>query len=131
MFSPAFFQSFLVSLLPSFILHFSQFCLNFRCLNLSYYETIDKRTKLALEGCTNVYTYLALFMDKALSSAFFLGSLACYDPWDHKESDMTFQLNNNNKWWPGFLWILHLNWLSFFNIYLIVSLTYCISMLLQ
>ena len=25
-------------------------------------------------------------------------SLACYSPWGHKESDMTEQLNNNNKW---------------------------------
>ena len=23
------------------------------------------------------------------------GSLACYSPWDHKESEMTLQLNNN------------------------------------
>ena len=28
------------------------------------------------------------------------GSLACYSPWDHKESDMTQQLNNN--------WTFHL-----------------------
>ena len=26
-----------------------------------------------------------------------LGSLACYNPWGHKESDMTKQLNNNNN----------------------------------
>ena len=25
------------------------------------------------------------------------GSLACCSPWDHKESDMTQQLNNNKK----------------------------------
>ena len=25
------------------------------------------------------------------------GSLACCSPWGHKESDMTEQLNNNNK----------------------------------
>ena len=25
------------------------------------------------------------------------GSLACWSPWDNKESDMTEQLNNNNK----------------------------------
>ena len=25
------------------------------------------------------------------------GSLMCYSPWDHKESDMTQRLNNNNK----------------------------------
>ena len=25
-----------------------------------------------------------------------LGSLACYSPWDHKESDTTEELNNNN-----------------------------------
>ena len=25
------------------------------------------------------------------------GSLVCYSPWDHKESDMTEQLNNDNK----------------------------------
>ena len=24
------------------------------------------------------------------------GSLVCFSPWDHKESDMTEQLNNNN-----------------------------------
>ena len=24
------------------------------------------------------------------------GSLVCYSPWGHKESDMTEQLNNNN-----------------------------------
>ena len=24
------------------------------------------------------------------------GSLACYSSWSHKESDMTYQLNNNN-----------------------------------
>ena len=23
--------------------------------------------------------------------------LVCYSPWGHKESDMTWQLNNNNK----------------------------------
>ena len=25
------------------------------------------------------------------------GSLACYSPWGHKESDKTEQLNNNNN----------------------------------
>ena len=25
------------------------------------------------------------------------GSLVCCSPWDHKESDMTERLNNNNK----------------------------------
>ena len=25
------------------------------------------------------------------------GSLVCCSPWDHEESDMTKQLNNNNK----------------------------------
>ena len=26
------------------------------------------------------------------------GSLACYSPWGHKESDMTEQLNSNHEW---------------------------------
>ena len=26
------------------------------------------------------------------------GSLACFSPWHHKESDMTERLNNCNKW---------------------------------
>ena len=26
------------------------------------------------------------------------GSLACYSPWGHKESDPIEQVNNNNKW---------------------------------
>ena len=25
------------------------------------------------------------------------GNLVCYRPWGHKESDTTYQLNNNNK----------------------------------
>ena len=29
------------------------------------------------------------------------GSLACCSPWGHKESDMTEQLNNNNKMCSG------------------------------
>ena len=40
--------------------------------------------------------------DQALGDTEGQGSLACYSPWDHKESDMTEQLNNNDRNLKGF-----------------------------
>jgi len=31
------------------------------------------------------------------------GSLVCCSPWDHKESDTTEQLNNNNKYYISYI----------------------------
>ena len=36
--------------------------------------------------------------EQALGDGKGQGSLACCSPWGHKESDMTKELNNNNKW---------------------------------
>ena len=44
-------------------------------------------------------------MDMSLSKLWEIvkGSLACWSPWGHKESDTTEQLNNSNRdfWWVG------------------------------
>ena len=41
--------------------------------------------------CTNVHEF-----EQTLRDSEEQGSLVCCNPWGHKESDMTQQLNNNN-----------------------------------
>ena len=49
------------------------------------------------------------------------GSLSCYHLWAQKESDMTWQLNNNFTLWVWFVWI----WVSLVFILLGSVLLFC------